>query len=67
MRRRELRRCALADNDLFAQLRQRGAFSVDGLRYVPYEVKGSITVVPADPPATPSSCAPASTDAAGYP
>ena len=49
LRGRELRRCGLTDNDLFAQLRQRGIFSLDGIRYVLYEAKGSITVVPVTP------------------
>jgi uncharacterized membrane protein YcaP (DUF421 family) len=42
----ELRRCGLTDNDLFAQLRQRGHFDLAQIRYVLYETKGSITVVP---------------------
>lgn len=46
LRAKELRRCGLTDNDLDAQLRQQGVFSLDGIRYVLYEVKGSITVVP---------------------
>lgn len=45
LRQAELRRCGLTDDDLFAQLRQRGVFSLDGLRYVLYEAKGSITIV----------------------
>jgi uncharacterized membrane protein YcaP (DUF421 family) len=48
LRRTQLRRCGLTDNDLFAQLRQQGIFSLDGVRYVIYETKGSITVVPED-------------------
>jgi uncharacterized membrane protein YcaP (DUF421 family) len=48
IRRDQLRRCALTDNDLYAQLRQRGVFSLDDVRYVLYETKGSITVVPQD-------------------
>ncbi len=48
LRDRELRRCGLTDNDLYAQLRQRGIFELEGLRYVLYEAKGSITVVPED-------------------
>lgn len=46
VRRRELRRCGLTDNDLYSHLRQKGIFSLDGLRYVLYEAKGTITVVP---------------------
>lgn len=45
IRPRELRRCGLTDNDLFMQLRQRGIESLDGIRYVIYETKGSISVV----------------------
>ena len=48
IRRKELRRCGLTDNDLYSHLRQKGIFSLDGLRYVLYEAKGSITVVPED-------------------
>ena len=44
----ELRRCGLTDDDLYTQLRQRGIFTVGELRYVLYETKGSISVVPAD-------------------
>lgn len=74
LRRKELRRCGLTDNDLYAQLRQQGVFSLDGIRYVLYEVKGSITVVPepggpstpgdrADPPLVEAGIE----GAAGYP
>jgi uncharacterized membrane protein YcaP (DUF421 family) len=48
LRRRQLRICGLTENDLYAQLRQRGVFDLAGLRYVLYETKGSITVVPGD-------------------
>ena len=53
VRRHELRRCGLTDNDLYTQLRQRGVFSLEDVRYVLYEAKGSITVVGADVPAQP--------------
>jgi uncharacterized membrane protein YcaP (DUF421 family) len=46
LRKSELRRCGLTENDLHSQLRQRGIFSLHGVRYVLYETKGSITVVP---------------------
>ncbi len=46
LRRRQLRICGLTDNDLYAQLRQRGIFDVAPLRYVLYEAKGGLTVVP---------------------
>ncbi len=48
IRRRQLRRCGLTDNDLYTQLRQRDVFALDALKYVLYETKGSITVVPFD-------------------
>ena len=48
LRRKELRLCGLTDADLFAELRERGVFSLDGLRYVLYERKGALTVVPDD-------------------
>lgn len=44
----ELRKCGLTDSDLHTQLRQRGVFSVEGLRYVLYEPKGSLTIVSDD-------------------
>lgn len=46
LRRRQLRMCGLTDNDLYAQLRQRGVFDLTQLRYVLYEAKGDLTVVP---------------------
>lgn len=46
LRRRQLRICGLTDNDLYAQLRQRGVFDLTGLRYVLYETKGDLTIVP---------------------
>jgi uncharacterized membrane protein YcaP (DUF421 family) len=49
LRRRQLRLCGLTDHDVYAQLRQRGIFDVSGLRYVLYEAKGDLTVVPASP------------------
>lgn len=45
LRRRQLRICGLTDNDLYAQLRQRGVFDLARLRYVLYETKGDLTVV----------------------
>lgn len=65
-RKGELRRCGLTENDLHSQLRQRGIFSTEGLRYVLYETKGSITIVPeSDDRSTPLVDA-AIRDAAGY-
>jgi uncharacterized membrane protein YcaP (DUF421 family) len=50
LRRDQMRKCGVTDNDLFTQLRQRGVFTLEGVRYVLYESKGSITVVPEDAP-----------------
>jgi uncharacterized membrane protein YcaP (DUF421 family) len=52
VRRRELRKCGLTDNDLFAHLREQGVFSLADLRYVLYEAKGALTVVPYGVPRT---------------
>ena len=46
IRKWQLRRCGLTDNDLFTQLRQRDVFSLDDVQFVLYETKGSITIVP---------------------
>jgi uncharacterized membrane protein YcaP (DUF421 family) len=46
LRRHQLRICGLTDNDLYARLRQRGVFDLTQLRYVLYETKGDLTVVP---------------------
>lgn len=46
LRRGQLRICGLTENDVIAQLRQMGHFSLEGLRYVLYETKGGLTVVP---------------------
>jgi uncharacterized membrane protein YcaP (DUF421 family) len=46
LRRGQLRLCGLTDNDLYAQLRQRGIFDLAQVRYVLYESKGDLTVVP---------------------
>lgn len=50
MRDDQLRKCGLTENDLYTQLRQRGVFTLDNVRYVLSESKGSITVVPGDAP-----------------
>lgn len=64
----ELRKCGLADSDLYTQLRQRGVFSIKTLRYVLYEPKGSITIVPEAPePADPDLISAGLKTAAGYP
>jgi uncharacterized membrane protein YcaP (DUF421 family) len=46
VRRGQLRRCGLTDNDLYAELRQRGVFDLGQVQYVLYEAKGGLTVVP---------------------
>ncbi|SNR52418.1 DUF421 domain-containing protein [Blastococcus mobilis] len=46
VRRGQLRSCGLTDNDLYAELRQRGVFDIAQLQYVLYEAKGGLTVVP---------------------
>jgi uncharacterized membrane protein YcaP (DUF421 family) len=46
LRRRQLVVCGLTENDLFSQLRQQGAYDLGSLRYVLYETKGGLTVVP---------------------
>ena len=53
LRHTELRKCGLTEEDLFTQLRQRGVFATKDARYVLYEPKGSITVVPPEIPADP--------------
>lgn len=69
VRRRELRRCGLTDDDLYTQLRQRGVFSLDDVRYVLYEPKGSVTIVRAelDDHPVPPLVQVGLDDAAGYP
>ncbi|MGE5289805.1 MAG: DUF421 domain-containing protein [Micromonosporaceae bacterium] len=44
----QLRICGLTDDDLFAQLRQRGVFKLSSIRFALYEAKGGLTVVPED-------------------
>ena len=43
----ELRRCGLTDDDLSAHLRERGVLTLADVKFVLYEAKGGITVVPA--------------------
>jgi uncharacterized membrane protein YcaP (DUF421 family) len=45
LRRGQLRRCGLTDNDLFAQLRQRGIRQLSDVQYLLYEAKGDLTIV----------------------
>ncbi len=54
LRRGQLRRCGLTDNDLYAQLRQRGIRRIEDVRYLLYEAKGDLTIVAEDDsPTTP--------------
>jgi len=46
VRRDQLRLCGLTDNDVYAQLRQRGVYDLSQVRYLLYEAKGDLTVVP---------------------
>lgn len=48
VRRDQLRKCAITENDLYAHLRQQGFFNLGDIRYVLYETKGGLTVVPDD-------------------
>lgn len=48
LRIRELRRCAVTENDLYAHLREHGYYDLADIRYVLYEAKGELTVVPTD-------------------
>lgn len=45
LRRGELRRCGLTDNDVYAELRLKGVFDLERVRYVLYETKGGLSVV----------------------
>lgn len=45
IRRDQLRRCGLTDDDLVSHLRQHGHYSLEGIRYVLYEPKGALTIV----------------------
>lgn len=46
LRRGQMRRSGITEADLFAELRQRGIYELEGLRYVLYEPKGGLTIVP---------------------
>lgn len=49
----QLRLTGVTEHDLLAQLRQRGVFDLSGVRFVLYEAKGDLTVVPEDAAAAP--------------
>lgn len=42
----QLRTCGLTESDLSSQVRQQGHFDLSELRYVLYESKGDLTIVP---------------------
>ena len=46
IRRGQLLICGMTEHDLLAQLRQHGVLDLSGVRYVLYESKGNLTVVP---------------------
>lgn len=48
IRRSELHRCGITENDVLSQLRELGVGRVEDLRYVLYETKGRLTVVRED-------------------
>lgn len=64
----QLRICGLTENDVLATLRTQGVRSVEELRYVLYETKGDLTVVPKreDRDAEPPLIAAGLEDAAGF-
>lgn len=66
LRRGQLRRCGLTDNDLYAELRQRGIFDVGQVQYVLYEAKGGLTVLPRQTPPPVPLIAEGLRSAAGY-
>jgi uncharacterized membrane protein YcaP (DUF421 family) len=67
VRRRQLRICGLTEHDLAAQLRQGGVLDLSGVRYILYEAKGNLTVVPENSPADAPLVAEGLTAAAGWP
>lgn len=46
VRKDQLRICGLTDDDLYAEMRQEGVFSLSNVALVLYEVKGGLTIVP---------------------
>lgn len=56
LRRDQMKACGLTDNDVLSKLRERGVADLSELRYVLYETKGELTLVPepgADVPDSP--------------
>ncbi len=54
LRAAELRRSGMTENDLYGQLRLQGVFDLRDVRYVLYEARGGLTVVPAAPGPVPA-------------
>jgi len=52
LRRGQLRRCGLIDEDVFAHLRQLGVDDLADVKYLLYEANGGLTVVRGDIPST---------------
>lgn len=53
VQRRQLRLCGLTENDLLSKLREKGVGNVRDLRFVLYETKGDLTIVPRGDPEAP--------------
>ncbi|HXV93700.1 MAG TPA: YetF domain-containing protein [Pseudonocardia sp.] len=53
LRRGQLRWCGLNEDELMAQLREKGVTSIGTLRYVLYETKGQLTIVREEDPDAP--------------
>ena len=67
IRRGQLRICGLTEHDLVAQLRQSGILDLGDVRYVLYEAKGNLTVVPDSAPVAAPLVRQGLTAAAGWP
>jgi uncharacterized membrane protein YcaP (DUF421 family) len=48
LRRDQLRRCGLTENDVFSHLREKGVFDVADVEYLLYEAEGALTIVGRD-------------------
>lgn len=66
VRRGQLLLCGLTENDVLSRLRQRGVGDVRELRYVLYETKGELTIVPETGGADTALVRAGLVDAAGY-
>lgn len=67
LRRGQLVICGITENDLLSQLRQMGVSELSELRYVLYETKGALTIVPEGGPGSERPLVRAGVDAAaGY-